>query len=231
MSQVHALVPAAGLGERLGGDRPKQYLDIAGRSVLQYAVDALGNHPAIARITVLVAPGDNHFESLDFTSGATVDFVAGGATRAESVMNGLNHVDSDCEWTLVHDAARPCLPAECLDRLLETGLAHEVGAILAMPVRDTLKREGATGQIGATVNRDGLWVAQTPQLFRAKALASALSGQLAAGRQPTDEAAAMEAVGLHAALVMGSAINFKITWPEDLALADAWLSGRGKIGS
>ncbi len=230
MASVHALVPAAGRGERLGGEMPKQYLEIAGKPVLRHTLEMLARHPGVERITVALAPRDTFFEALIPELPVPVDTVTGGASRAESVLNGLRRV-APGDWALVHDAARPCLPPECLDRLLATGLEHPVGAILAVPVRDTLKREGPEGVIESTVDRAGLWAAQTPQLFRAGELAEAIDSMLARGDMPTDEASAMESQGLHPALVPGSLFNQKITWPEDVALAEAWLAGHGRIAT
>ena len=170
MEAVHALVPAAGRGERLGGLLPKQYIEVAGKPVLQHALESLAHHPGVRRITVALAPDDNFFSGMDMDLPVHVDTVEGGDTRAESVLRGVRYIDriDDGAWALVHDAARPCLPPKCLDRLLATGMKHDCGAILAIPVRDTLKREGGDGSIDSTVDRDGLWAAQTPQLFRGR---------------------------------------------------------------
>lgn len=174
---------------------------------------------------MVTAPGDLHFARMKLQFRCPVDRVDGGASRARSVLNGLRHVGRHhaADWILVHDAARPCLSAASLDRLLEQGLAHADGAILAMPVRDTLKRRNAAGHIEATVDRSSLWAAQTPQLFPLEALTRALRNCLEQGVEPTDEAAAMETRGAHPLLVPGSAANIKITWPQDLAVAEAWL--------
>ena len=142
-------------------------------------------------------------------------------------MNGLRSIrrnHPETAWVLVHDAARPCLSADCLARLLESGLQHRDGAILAVPVRDTLKRSDEADRISETVEREKLWAAQTPQLFPLDVLATALEQCLDSGDPPTDEAGAMEAAGARPRLVMGSTANIKITWPDDIAIAEAWLT-------
>lgn len=229
---VHALIPAAGRGERLGGDRPKQYLPLAGRPLLAHAVLALGLHPAVRDVTVAVAPDDRSFAALSLQLRdelpVPLEQVPGGATRAESVLSGLRHLDHDDPqaWVLVHDAARPCLEAAAIDRLLAAGLGHEDGAILALPVRDTLKLEDRQGRIAETLDRSGAWAAQTPQLFPVGALRRALEDMLASGASPTDEASAMEWTGARPRLVQGSVRNLKVTWPEDLQLAASYLAQR-----
>lgn len=223
---VQALLPAAGVGARMGGELPKQYQLLAGRPVLAHTLEALARHPRISGITVLTAADDPYFEQLDVQLGIPLERVIGGASRAESVRNGLQHLASGSrpEWVLVHDAARPCLDLPSLERLLQQGLACSDGAILAMPVRDTLKRAGPGRRIAATLERSDAWAAQTPQLFPLLALLSALEACLARGEIPTDEAAAMEAAGAQPLLVQGAATNIKLTWPEDLLVAEAWLA-------
>jgi len=230
-AQIHAIVPAAGAGRRLAPEAktPKQYRSLLGRTLLQWSVDVLARHPAIAAVTVVLAPGDTDFTRLSFAGAARVDWAVGGETRAHSVRNAITHVaqTSGAPWVLVHDAARPCLDRPSLDRLIETGLAHADGAILARPVSDTLKRARVDDRQQAsstgTVTRDGLWAAQTPQLFPTDRLAAALDERLAAGLPPTDEAGAMEDSGASPLLVPGAPTNLKITWPGDMALAEAIL--------
>lgn len=226
-AQVHALIPAAGHGTRFGGTVMKQYLPICGKAVLVHSIRAFRFHPMIAGITVVLAEDDQWFDTAVGSLAAAVETVMGGDTRAQSVRNGLqfiidNHPDSD--WVLVHDAARPCLAHACLDLLLEQGLRSEDGAILAMPVGDTLKRAGDDQEIIKTVDRSALWAAQTPQLFRVAALANAIDAAQQGGYETTDEASAMEYVGAKPKLVMGSAANIKITHSSDLAIAEAWLA-------
>ncbi len=223
--RIHALVPAAGAGSRFGAEVPKQYLDVGGRAVIEHAVGVLASHPAVAGVTVTLAPDDDRFGELALGADPTIGVVAGGDTRAASVLNGLAYIreQHDAEWVLVHDAARPCLDHAAIDRLLEAGLASPDGALLAMPVRDTLKRADADDRVEATVDRDTLWAAQTPQLFPVQALLDALRAQVEAGETPTDEAQAMERAGARPKLVMGSGMNLKVTWPEDLVVVRAWL--------
>lgn len=227
-ANVRALVPAAGRGERLGGGQPKQYLPLAGKALLCHSVEALLAHPRIGGVTVVLAPGDARFSRLQFSRPEAVDHVAGGASRAQSVLNGLRHIGQRhaSHWVLVHDAARPCLPLDCLDDLLRAGLDSADGALLAVPLGDTLKAAGADGHVERTVERAGLWAAQTPQLFPRERLEAALRAMLEAGLTPTDEAGAMEHAGARPLLVMGSAANLKVTWAADLELAAAVLAAR-----
>ncbi len=225
--QVHALIPAAGRGSRFGGSVLKQYLPVAGKAVIVHAIRAFQFHPLIRSITVVLAADDQWFVGAVGGLSAAVDIVVGGSTRAHSVRNGLRFIAGrypDAEWVLVHDAARPCLPPDCLDMLLEQGLQHPDGGILALPVGDTLKSAGEGRVIAATIDRDDLWAAQTPQLFRLSALTDAMDAAEQQGQELTDEASVMEFAGFAPKLVMGSAANIKITHPGDLAIAEAWLS-------
>ncbi len=225
--QVHALIPAAGRGSRFGGSVLKQYLPVAGKAVIVHAIRAFQFHPLISSITVVLAADDQWFVGAVGGLSAAVDIVVGGSTRAHSVRNGLRFIAGrypDAEWVLVHDAARPCLPPDCLDMLLEQGLQHPDGGILALPVGDTLKSAGEGRVIAATIDRDDLWAAQTPQLFRLSALTDAMDAAEQQGQELTDEASVMEFAGFAPKLVMGSAANIKITHPGDLAIAEAWLS-------
>jgi len=224
--KVHALIPAAGTGTRYGGAVLKQYLPIRGKAVLAHSISLFQFHPTISGITVVLAENDQWFESAVGSLATAVETVTGGATRSQSVRNGLRSVvenHPDVDWVLVHDAARPCLSQRRLDILLEQGLQSPDGAILAMPVGDTLKHSGETQNITGTVDRRGLWAAQTPQLFRVRALAEAIDAAHRQGVELTDEASAMEFVGASPKLVMGSGANIKITHSSDLAIAEALL--------
>ncbi len=220
MSRLLALVPAAGVGSRFGGTLPKQYTVIAGQTVLQHTVDRLAAHPQISRVAVVVSAQDGRIEQLYPPARLPEKLVllrCGGDTRADSVANGLaallrQRLAAASDRILVHDAARCCLPATALQRLIEQAAEHPVGGILALPVADTLKRSSQDGHIAATVARSGLWQAQTPQLFAAGLLQRALA---AAGAQVTDEASAVEALGLAPLLVPGDSRNLKMTLPED----------------
>ena len=226
-ARCHALIPAAGVGTRMGdGVPPKQYLPLAGRPMIWHAIAALAACPSIARVFVVLAPEDAYWHDADYAAfGERLAVLrAGGPTRAQSVAQGLAamrrppwQVD-DTDWILVHDAARPCLTPAAVARLIAQVRPTRAGGILAVPVADTLKRaqDGAPASIAATVAREGLWQAQTPPMFRAARVASALD----AAPVGTDEASAVEASGLHPLLVEGEPTNLKVTWPRDLALAE-----------
>lgn len=216
-----AVVAAAGSGSRMGGTQPKQYLPLAGRCVIEWSLAPLLECEWIEGVVVVLAPGDEVFSSLPVSAHPKLATAVGGATRAQSVLAGLHRLPSTGVLALVHDAARPCLRRDALERLREQALGAN-GGLLAVPVSDTLKRESA-GVVAETVSRDGLWRAQTPQLFEAARLIEALCLAEAKGQPITDEASAMEAVGARPRLVRGSESNIKITYPEDLALAEFFL--------
>lgn len=225
--QVHVLIPAAGHGTRFGGVMLKQYLPVCGKPVLAHSIRVFQFHPLVSSITVVLAEDDQLFESAVGLLAATVKTVIGGDTRAQSVRNGLRYIAGNCsetDWVLVHDSARPCLSPSRLEKFLEQGLESADGAILAMPVGDTLKRAGDSQEIVSTVDRSNLWSAQTPQLFRVGALAEAIDAAQDAGCDLTDEASAMEFVGVRPLLVKGSSANIKVTHSSDLAIAEALLT-------
>lgn len=222
-----AVVPAAGQGRRFGAARPKQYLEIAGRTVLEHSLRAVLAHPDVDGAVVAISADDVDWPGWREIGGKPVIACIGGAERADSVLAGLQALPgtvSDDQWVLVHDAARPCLRALDLGRLLSVGQAHPVGALLAAPVRDTLKRADHLGHSQSTEPREWLWRAMTPQLFRRGGLTRALEAALRAGVAITDEAMAMERLGLRPCLVEGSEDNLKVTTPADLALAGFLLS-------
>lgn len=227
--KYHALIPAAGGGSRIGGSKPKQYLPLAGRPLIWHTLQTLTAVSAIEHVHVIVAPDDRWWNTHDwspFTERLNV-LRCGGATRAESVMRGLHALGgliNDDDWVLVHDAARCCLSVEHVTKLIEEVGADPIGGLLAIPVADTLKRAQADGRVAATVSRDGLWQAQTPQMFHYRLLLDALE------RTPdvTDEAGAVEALGFHPKLVAADATNLKVTWPLDLELAGWILANRRK---
>jgi len=227
---LYALIPAAGRSLRFGGELPKQYASLLGRPVLAHSIAALRRHSAVRGVTVVLSADDTLFEERVRPEFPDVGTAIGGDSRARSVLNGLEAIartDPDCEWVLVHDAARPCLTRDDLDRLVGLGMDAADGAILAVPVRDTLKQADANRCIARTVDRSVLWAAQTPQMFRLNELAEGLAAALAAGEEPTDEAGAMERAGRHPLLVEGCSTNLKITGPGDLALAEFILQRRG----
>jgi len=225
------LIPAAGAGTRLSGEAPKQYRALAGRPMLWHAIRAVCV-PPVEFVFVVLAPEDKAFAGHDWSafSGKLEPLFCGGETRRDSVYNGLvaamAGVDAD-DWMLVHDAARPCLPKEDLMNLLKETSSDQIGGILAIPASDTVKKaqkdEGGVQRIAGTEDRAQLWLAQTPQMFRAGLLAQALRRARGA---VTDEASAIEQMGLKPRLVAGSRRNLKVTYPEDLALAEAILGGR-----
>ena len=225
MARRIALVPAAGHGSRFGAATPKQYLDIGGQPLLAHTLAVLAANPDIDQVAVVLSPGDEWFDSFDWPQHKLTVLRVGGASRAESVANGLAALALAADdWVLVHDAARCCLSPQALARLIAEIGDDAVGGILAQPVADTVKQGDAAARISATVPRDGLWLAQTPQMFRAGLLASALAD--AAKPAITDEASAIELLGHAPRLVVGEAQNFKVTWPGDLALAAAILAAR-----
>ena len=229
MSRHFALVPAAGSGARFGAETPKQYLPLAGRPLIYHTLAALCRCARIEAVWVVLSPGDKWWSDGDWSDlGDKLCVVrCGGATRAESVTNGLGALAgslSSEDWVLVHDAARPCLATADLDRLLAELADDPVGGLLASPVRDTLKRTDSAERVVTTVDRSRLWHALTPQMFRLGMLYDALSAALERGLLVTDEAAAMEAADFAPRLVAGRADNIKITCPEDLALAEFFLS-------
>lgn len=224
-----AVVPAAGRGERAGGTRPKQYADLAGKPMLQWTLEALLSHRAIRGAMVVLAAGDTDWPGWTTLVGKPLRTAVGAGDRAGSVRAGLAALADACgadDWVLVHDAARPGLLSDDLDRLLAHGCAHAVGAVLALPVADTLKRANAAGEAMDTPPREHYWRAQTPQLFRYGALCDALDAAARAGVVVTDESAAFERLGQHPLLVPGSAGNFKVTTADDLALAATLLARR-----
>ncbi|MDR0996573.1 MAG: 2-C-methyl-D-erythritol 4-phosphate cytidylyltransferase [Zoogloeaceae bacterium] len=224
---LHALIVAAGRGQRFGAALPKQYLPLLGAPVLWHTLSVFCAHPAIARVSAILSPDDTDFgrpewQPLWLSLGAKFEaFFCGGTRRDESVAQGLFALEpsmGDDDWVLVHDAARPCLSPQLLDRLIAEVGDDPVGGLLATPVADTLKRADDTGRIVQTLPRQNVWRAQTPQMFRYGLLKAALS----AHPGHSDEAAALEAAGHAPRLVEGANSNLKITYPPDLGLAE-WI--------
>ncbi len=228
MARYFGLIPAAGTGSRMSSELPKQYLELGGRPLLYHAVRSLAAHPRIDQVFVVLAQGDKFFARHDWSAfdGRLEPLYCGGETRAASVFNGLlaaHDAFEAADWVLVHDAARPCLGADVLARLIDELSADETGGLLAIPVADTLKRAGSDGRVAQTEPRESLWQAQTPQMFRYRLLIEAL--RRADLNAATDEARAVEDLGAKPRLVMGSGRNIKVTWPDDLALAALILEG------
>lgn len=228
--QFFAVIPAAGTGSRFGTEIPKQYLPLNGAPLVRHTLQALLADARIGQIVVVLAPDDATWSvrCLPVQGAGQIHVVrSGGATRADSVINGINWIKDNLDpknedWVLVHDAARPCLSPTQLTRLIDILAEDPVGGLLAIPVADTLKRADAesvdSARVAETVDRRGLWQAQTPQMFRIGALLTALSE--ADRSTMTDEASAIERSGLQPRLVPGSLTNLKVTYPEDLALAE-----------
>ena len=227
MTEFFALVPAAGFGARMGHELPKQYLPLAGQPMIAHALDALCSSPEITTVFVVLAPDDKLFHTYDWSrfGDKLQPLFCGGEKRSDTVLNGLlaSELEPD-DWVLVHDAARPCLSQDMLAALCDELADDPVGGLLAVPVADTLKRADAGQRVTATEARDGLWQAQTPQMFRAGLLTQALQN----APQVTDEASAIEALGLQPKLVLSEPTNFKVTYPQDLLLAELLLTQQGK---
>ncbi|MFZ5594474.1 MAG: 2-C-methyl-D-erythritol 4-phosphate cytidylyltransferase [Pseudomonadota bacterium] len=222
-----AVIPAAGIGARMGAAIPKQYLPLHGGTVIEHTVQRFLSHPRLSGVVVVIAPDDVHWPRTRLRGDAVpLIAVEGGAERYHSVLNGLIRLTDIAEphdWVLVHDAARPCLRHDDIDRLIATLADHPVGGLLGVPVSDTVKRTGNEGNILETVSRAGLWRALTPQMFRLGELAGALKHVVDNKLAVTDEAAAMELAGHVPRMVEGHADNIKITVPQDLALAELFL--------
>jgi 2-C-methyl-D-erythritol 4-phosphate cytidylyltransferase len=222
-ARLWALIPCAGSGSRAGTAQPKQYQVLAGQPLVLHTLAAFSAVPRLRATLLVLAPGDRFFETPP--AGALLAS-CGGATRAQSVFNGLSHLRTlgaqESDWVLVHDAARCLITPAQIEQLIDACLSDDVGGLLAHKLPDTLKRE-AGGRVAETVERGDKWLAQTPQMFRLGLLSRALAQ---AGDQVTDESSAIEALGLAPRLVAGSAQNFKVTYPEDFALAEAVLQAR-----
>lgn len=227
-----ALVPAAGVGRRLGGSTPKQFLSIGGRSVLQHTLEALAGCPSVSGLVVV---GDRQRLSVELEqgiAGKTCLVAEGGRERCHSVLNGLVRLAESVSvdtWVLVHDAARPCVRSADIEKLLAEIIGHQTGGLLGIPVSDTVKQIDNNRLVNSTVDRRRLWRAQTPQLFRLGQLRSAIEDALGAGIEVTDESAAMERAGWRPKLVEGHADNIKITGPGDLDLAEFFLRQQGRL--
>ena len=225
--RVVAVIPAAGVGSRMKADRPKQYLTLNGKTILEHTIDALLTHPLVDEVVVAISPGDAYFDTYGLRE-KPIHVVDGGKERADSVLSGIMSLGEN-DWALVHDAARPCIEKSDISALIAlTDNESVAGGILATPVRDTMKRVALdtntdTNVISHTEDRDGLWHALTPQFFPATLLKQALQEGLAKGAAITDEASAMELAGYKVAMVNGSPANIKITHPADLPLAEFYL--------
>lgn len=221
-----AIVPAAGVGRRMGGTVPKQYLELTGRCVIDHTIERMLSHPAVDGLYVALGEEDGWWGDTEFSAHPALVRVAGGSERCHSVFNALESLATRADkndWVLVHDAARPCVRRSDIDRLIDLAGAAGVGGLLGLPVRDTMKRTDTDDHVLGTVERNHLWHAFTPQMFRLGVLRDALRGALDAGVLVTDEASAIEWAGHRPVMVEGHADNLKITRPEDLRLAAYYL--------
>ncbi len=220
MAFFHVIIPAAGTGNRMQNALPKQYLQLAGKPIISHVIQVFFNNPRIVSIHLALSQDDLFWRSLTLNPESKLHLhYTGGASRSETVLNTLQAIDvADDDWILVHDAARPGLSADLLNRLLDTLEHDETGGLLAMPVADTLKKSDEKNRVETTVSRQSLWLAQTPQMFRYAILKKALSEFYGSA---TDEAEAVEALGLQPKLVQGELSNLKVTYPQDLAVLEA----------
>lgn len=221
MARFHIIIPTAGAGNRMATAIPKQYLPLCGKPVISHSIQTFFACPRIASINVALSAEDFFWRSLSLDSNSRLNLhYTGGDTRAQTVLNTLRALQPSVagdDWILVHDAARPGLTAALLNQLLDALEHDEVGGLLALPLADTLKQSNAGSRVERTIPREGLWQAQTPQMFRFNLLHQALADF---DGSPTDEAQAVEALGLQPKLVAGSLRNMKITYPQDLALME-----------
>lgn len=228
---VWAIIPASGIGLRMETELPKQYLKLSNKAIIEHTLDRLLSHESIAGAVVILSADDRHWVNLDYQSSKPIMLATGGKQRQHSVYNGLEklccYLQQDCH-VLVHDAVRPLVSHRDISHLIETMQQHSDGALLAAPVADTLKQQNDEGNVDQTISRTGLWQAFTPQIFRASLLSKALRFVRKNQCDISDDASAIEAIGLKPKLVLGSVENIKITLPEDLMLArQIWTRQQG----
>jgi len=231
IEKIWAIVPAAGIGSRVGASIPKQYIRVNGLSIIEHTLSKLTACKEIEKIIVALSADDEHFINLSTTNEYPIHIVEGGAERCDSVLASLEYLKTiadDNDWILVHDAARPCVPVDDIKRLISKLTNHAVGGILGLPVRDTMKRV-SNENIQSTVDRDNMWHALTPQMFRVGVLYDALVECKNKNLSVTDEASAIEQVGLKPIMVEGRACNIKVTQPDDIQLA-AFFLGQQEVG-
>lgn len=222
------VIPAAGVGKRMGVDRPKQYIEINNKTILQHTIECFTGREEIEKIIVAISLTDEYWPELEISKHEKVITASGGAERYHSVFNGLKELQDKADeddWVLVHDAARPCLSQTAIDRLINELRGHDVGGILAMPCRDTMKRANKKSEIVDTIERESLWYAQTPQMFHYEKLYSAINNVLEKNITVTDEAMAIELSGFKPLLVKGHQENIKITHKDDLKYLKTYLNG------
>ncbi len=221
------IIPTAGIGTRLSAEIPKQYLPILGKPIIEHTLNCFINYAAIEKIMVVLRQDDQHWPHLKLAQHSKIITTLGGAERFHSVLNGLTALEQyaqPLDWVLIHDAVRPCLQPQDIAQLITTLSDHPVGGLLGSPVTNTLKRIGQNNEIIATVDRQELWQAFSPQMFRFGVLKKALQSIIANNQVVTDDAAAVELAGYKPIMVQGRTDNIKITQPLDLALAEFYLS-------
>ena len=227
---IWAVIPAAGIGQRMQSDIPKQYLPLAGSTVIENTIHRLLAASQVKGLSISLRHDDQYWSSVNIESSKPVIRAEGGAERCDSVLNAMKALaeyddfNIDNDWVLVHDAVRPCVRLDDLDRLIEQVTSNESGGLLALPVRDTMKRASESQSVQVTVDREGLWHALTPQLFPYRALREALIKAMEEGVTVTDESSAMEHAGYAPKLVEGHEDNIKITRPNDLRLAELFIA-------
>jgi len=231
--QYWAIVPAAGVGKRMQADRPKQYLSLCEKTVIEHTLDKLLSLDEISGVVLSVSDGDGYWSALKYKSEKPLYIAQGGRERSDSVLNSLQLLnkkldDTSHVWVLVHDAARPCVRHSDILNLINTASDSDNGGLLALPVRDTMKRAKNNNQVDKTVNRDGLWHALTPQMFRLNLLIDSLNQALHNQQPITDDASAMELAGFSPLLVEAHEDNIKITRSFDLQLAELYLKQQSK---
>ncbi|WP_086480877.1 2-C-methyl-D-erythritol 4-phosphate cytidylyltransferase [Oceanospirillum sanctuarii] len=220
------IIPAAGVGSRMQADRPKQYLPLNGRPIIEHTLERLAIALPQAEFVICLNPEDPYWPAIQKPTGVSLREVAGGKERADSVLNGLKAISAEAsedDWVLVHDVARPCVRESDIEDLVAQLKDSAIGGILALPVADTMKRSNPDGSVSETVDRNALWHALTPQMFRFGRLYRALEDGLAAGATITDEASALEWAGFSPQLVAGHRDNIKVTHPDDLAFAELFI--------
>ena len=221
------VIPAAGVGKRMGVDKPKQYIEVNGKTILEHTIHCFIEREEIEKVVVAISATDEYWPELDISKNEKVITAPGGVERYQSVFNSLKELQGKADnndWVMVHDAARPCLSQSTIDRLIIELREHEVGGILAMPCRDTMKRSNDAGEIIDTVERESLWHAQTPQMFKYEKLYSAINDVLEKDIVVTDEAMAIELSGFKPLMVTGQQENIKITHKDDLKYLDTYLN-------
>ncbi|WP_163937085.1 2-C-methyl-D-erythritol 4-phosphate cytidylyltransferase [Paraferrimonas sp. SM1919] len=224
---IFAIIPAAGIGSRMQSSLPKQYLTINGKAILEHTLERFLNHPQIEQVIVPLHQDDVWFEHLAVAKHPKLQAILGGQERSDSVLAGLQAIEwPQSPFVLVHDAARPCITQQDINKLIDAARKHEDGAILAMPVRDTMKRSDSNNCIAQTVDRSQLWHALTPQIFDKEQLQQAIIETQRLGINITDEASAIEALGGKVQLIGGSFDNIKVTHPQDLQIAKLFMQAQ-----